>query len=239
MDGLRRAVDEFDTDAFELPVEAAALERARRSVEVSGLLLLGEVHGVLENPLVIMRLMRVLDLTHLALEWPEYLKPELDAYLAEGAPLDHPVWWMGAGNITAGHFAVLKAMAGVRVTLFDGSTSLETWSARDAGMARRVLEAGGAPALVVAGNLHTPIAPIELGKPMGACLAEERPGVESVRIAYGSGSFYNNESRKSDGASVRAGLGVVDGELTVGLPEFGEATVPHLPEELLRERFGW
>ncbi|MEO3806204.1 hypothetical protein [Nonomuraea sp. B1E8] len=29
-----------------------------------------------------------------------------------------------------------------------------------------------------------------------------------------------------------------EGELVVGLPEFGEATVPHLSVELLRERLG-
>src|SRR5207237_5234613 len=37
------------------------------------LLLLGEVHGVRENPLLIRALMQTLALTSLALEWPEVL----------------------------------------------------------------------------------------------------------------------------------------------------------------------
>ena len=237
MDGLLRAVAEFDTDGYELPVTAAALERARRSIGESGLLLLGEVHGVRENPLVILGLMRALGLTSLALEWPEDLKPQLDTYLAQGTGLDLPLWWLGDGRVTAGHLAVLRAMPGVRVTLFDGGMFTGDWSQRDATMAQRVLEAHVEPALVVAGNAHTPTSPTDLGLPMGAFLASARPAVESVRIDYGTGSFYNIEPRHVRGYCAGAGLRVAeDGELVVGLPEFGEATVPHLPVELLRER---
>ncbi|MFG1707484.1 hypothetical protein ACFLIM_30210 [Nonomuraea sp. M3C6] len=239
MDGLLRAVAEFETDDYELPVEAAALDRARRSIEESGLLLLGEVHGVRENPLVVLGLMRALGLASLALEWPADLQPHLDLYLAEGAGLDHPMWWLGDGRVTAGHLAVLGAIAGLTVTLFDGGMFTGDWSQRDALMAQRVLAAHAEPALVVAGNAHTPTAPTDLGLPMGACLASARPSVESVRIDYGTGSFYNVEPRHIRGYSAAAGLRVADDGLVVGLPEFSEATVPHLPVDLLRERLGW
>ncbi|WP_043623958.1 hypothetical protein [Nonomuraea candida] len=236
LDGLIEAVAEFRTDDYALPVERAALDRARRSLEKSGLLLLGEVHGVRENPLIVLWLMRTLGLSNLALEWPENLKPQLDRYLADGSGLDHPLWWLGDGRVTAGHFAMLKALDKPTVTLFDGGMFTGDWSQRDAVMAQRVLTAHIEPALVVAGNAHTLTSPTELGLPMGACLASARSALESVRIAYGVGSFYNITPRQSRGHATAAGLRVLDEELIVGLPEFGEATVPHLPVELLRER---
>jgi hypothetical protein len=238
IDALQRAVAEFDTDHYALPAEPAALDRAAKSLDEAGLLLLGEVHGVRENPLVILWLMRLLGLTDLALEWPEDLRPQLEAYLSGGTGLDHPLWWLGSGSVTAGHLAVLKRIDGLRITLFDGGVFTGDWSERDATMARRVLAARLKPALVVAGNAHTPTSPTDLGVPMGACLAGARPALESVRIDYGTGSFYNFEPRRIKGPCAAAGLRVVDGELVVGLPEFGEATVPHLPFEQLRERLG-
>ncbi|WP_431932722.1 hypothetical protein [Nonomuraea jabiensis] len=236
MDGLLLAVAEFDPDAYELPVEAAALDRARRSIDACGLLLLGEVHGVRENPLVILGLLRLLGLTSLALEWPEQLKPQLDRYLTDGTGLDHPLWWLGDGRVTAGHLAMLRAVPGLRVTLFDGWTHAGDWSQRDALMAQRVLAAHAEPALVVAGNLHTLTSPTDLGLPMGACLATARPSLESVQIDYGTGSFYNFEPRHIRKHPAKAGLGVGEDGLVVGLPEFTEATVPHLPADLLHSR---
>ncbi|GAA4978604.1 hypothetical protein HD597_011032 [Nonomuraea thailandensis] len=238
LDGLLEAVAEFRTDDYELAVEESALERARRSLQETGLLLLGEVHGVRENPLIVLGLMRALELTHLALEWPENLKAQLDVYLADGTGLDHPLWWLGDGRVTAGHFAVLKAIPGLSVTLFDGGMFTGDWSQRDALMAERVLTAHIEPALVVAGNAHTLTSPTELGLPMGACLASARPALESVRIQYGNGSYYNIEPRQSRGYAAVAGLYADEAELLVGLPEFSEATVPHLPVELLRDRLG-
>jgi hypothetical protein len=55
-------------------IEPSALAAARRSQEESGCLLLGEAHGVPENPLVIRALMRAFGLSGLALEWPEGLR---------------------------------------------------------------------------------------------------------------------------------------------------------------------
>ena len=71
---------------LELEAESSAAAAAQRSLDDSGLLLLGEVHGVRENPLLIRELMQVLGLTSLALEWPEDLAPAIAAFLA-GEPL--------------------------------------------------------------------------------------------------------------------------------------------------------
>ncbi|MEO3792856.1 hypothetical protein ABGB14_21805 [Nonomuraea sp. B10E15] len=238
LEGLLKAVTEFDTDAYELAVDTPALDRARRSIDEAGLLLLGEMHGVKENPLIILGLMRALGLTDLALEWPAGLQPQLNAFLSSGTGLDHPLWWIGDGRVTAGHFATFMAIPGLRVTLFDGGMFTGDWSQRDASMARGVLEARVEPALVVAGHAHTRTSWTDLGLPMGACLASARPSLESVRIDYGTGTFYTIGPRRSRGYSERAGLRIAEGELVVGLPEFGEATVPHLSVELLRERLG-
>jgi hypothetical protein len=75
LDALHRAVAGFDVIDPGLVIEPAALAAARRSLDSSGLLLLGEAHGVRENPLLIRALMLAFGLTSLALEWPEDLAP--------------------------------------------------------------------------------------------------------------------------------------------------------------------
>ena len=62
-------------------------------------------------------------------------------------------------------------------------------------MARRILATSppGARTLVAAGNARTPVHPIELGVPMGARVAGQRPGTREVQISYGGGRFYNCE----------------------------------------------
>ncbi len=87
MDRHRLAVDEFDTRSFNLLVEVKSLDLAARSLTESGL----PLHGVQENHLIVQGLMRALRVTTLALEWPEQLKPELNAYLTTQGGLDHPL----------------------------------------------------------------------------------------------------------------------------------------------------
>jgi hypothetical protein len=77
-------------------------------------LLLGEVHGVRENPPLIRALMQMFGLRSLAVEWPDDLAPAMAAFLAGETLADHPQLWFGYGRITAGHLAVLaeRAVAG-------------------------------------------------------------------------------------------------------------------------------
>jgi hypothetical protein len=89
-----------------LAAEPAAAAAARQSLDDSGLLLVGEMHGARENPLLARALMRAFGITRLALEWDEDLAPVFGAFLATGTLADH--WlWSGDGRITAGHLAVL------------------------------------------------------------------------------------------------------------------------------------
>ena len=122
LDTLHRAVAEFAVTDLDLVIEPPALSVARQSLDASGLLLLGEVHGVRENPLLVRALMKAFGLTSLALEWPEELTPMIRAFLASGTLADHPWLWGGDGRITAGHLAVLadRAAAGpLELILFE------------------------------------------------------------------------------------------------------------------------
>jgi len=202
LEEFRLAVADFTVEDLDLSWEPEALAAARRSLAETGLLLVGEVHGVRQNPLLIRALMGTLGVTSLALEWPAELTDMLQTFLREGRLIHHEWLWGGDGRITAGHFAVLqeRARAGsLAVTLFDSMTEPSwSWSDRDEAMGRRLLgsPARDASTLVVAGNAHTHLTPTDLGPPLGARLAQERPGVREIRINYGNGGFYNFQPRR-------------------------------------------
>ena len=187
-----QAVADFPVSDPGLVLEPAAWAGAARSVAESGFVLLGEVHGVRENPLLIRALLRALGLTGLALEWDAELAPLVSGFLAGGALADHPALWSGDGRITAGHLAVLRersAAGPLELTLMDGAlpggmgSPDWSWSQRDEAMAGRVLAAAAGPGmLVVAGNAHTRVRPTDLGVPLGAVLAARRPGVREIGI---------------------------------------------------------
>lgn len=247
---LRQAVSEFEITDLSLACDEDALAVARCSLDESGLLLLGEVHGVRENPLIVRSLLRELGLRSLALEWEEDLAGVVEPFLG-GEPLadDPELMWFGDGRITAGHLAVLRELrvaSPLDLTLFNGTLNAELtpdgelvwdWSQHDREMADRVLAAAvpGQRTLVVAGNAHTPTAPHDLGTPMGAHLRASRTGVRDIRIAYGGGYFYNNGSCRfgpsSPSSPPGARLRLQDGNLILDLPVATEATVPHLPHE--------
>ena len=238
MEELDRAAADFAVADLGLVIEPSALAAARRSLEESGFLLLGEVHGVRENPLVIRALMRAFGLSGLALEWPEDLASVAGAFLAGERLADHPLLWLGDGRITAGHLAVLRehAAAGpLSLTLFDGTMSADwNWSQRDEAMAGRILAAplAATGTLVVAGNAHTRTARTRLGVPLCARLAGQRPGLREIRIRYGGGHFYNIQPRRFRrrlGLRRRARLHEQRGSLVLDLPAAGEAVVPQRP----------
>jgi hypothetical protein len=131
-----------------------------------------------------------------------------------------------------------RAAAGVlSLTLFDGTIGAGwDWSQHDEAMARRILAApaAGTGTLVAAGNAHTPTARTRLGMPLGACLAQQRPGVREVRIRYRSGRYYNIQPHR-----FRRRIGITghrqprlhlrEGILVLDLPTAGEAVVPQRP----------
>jgi hypothetical protein len=235
LEALQRAVNEFDITSFRLNIDPAALAAARQSLDQSGLLLLGEVHGVRQNPLIARALMVALDMTGLALEWPAALAAPVSGFFGDGLVPDHPQLWGGDGRITVGHFALLRerfnAEGLAALTLFDG-VSEAGWSRREAAMAERILNAQlpGSRTLVIAGSAHTALTPTMLGVPIGARLAELRPGVREIRIRYGSGAYYNlTPERFKHQWTLRrqARLRAEGSALVLDLPRAIQARVPH------------
>jgi hypothetical protein len=232
---LRAAVSGFAVSDVDIAFEPDALAAARRSLDGTGLLLLGEFHGVAENPLLARCLMGALGVDSLALEWPADLAPTVEAYLGGDELADHPHLWGGDGRVTAGHLRVLRDMRAegtLTLTLFDAPFGVagQSWSQRDEAMSDRLLgsDAARLPTLVVAGGLHTQTVPGPYGVPLGANLAAVRPGVRGVETRYRSGGFYNLEPRTfSPRPGGRDGLYTSGDRLVVELPEAHEAVVPH------------
>jgi len=235
LEEFQRAVDGFDITSARLTIDPAALAAGRQSLDQSGLLLLGEVHGVRQNPLLARALMAALDVTGLALEWPAELAAAVSGFFADGRVPDHAHLWGGDGRVTAGHFALLRErfLAGRlrALTLFDGVHEAG-WSQGESAMAERILnaQAPGGRTLVIAGNAHTALTPTMLGVPLGARLAEWRPGVREIRIRYGNGTYYNlSPQRFNHQFSLRrtARLRAEGGSLVLDLPAPAQAWVPH------------
>ena len=82
VEDLIQAAAEFMVDDLDLAAEPAAAAAAQQSLDDSGLLLLGEMHGAQENPLLARALMQAFGITRLALEWDEDLAPLMGAFLA-------------------------------------------------------------------------------------------------------------------------------------------------------------
>ena len=232
---FQQAVNEFDVTALRLTIDPAALAAARQSLDESGLLLLGEVHGVRQNPLLARALMAALEVTGLALEWPAGLAAGVSGFFADGRVPDHPQLWDGDGRITVGHFALLRerflAQRLQALTLFDGVDGAG-WSQRESAMAERILNAEGRASrtLVIAGNAHTALTPTMLGVPLGARLAEWRPGVREIHIRYGNGTYYSRSPQRFNqqfSLRRRARLRAEGGSLVLELPAPMKARVPH------------
>jgi len=230
-----------------LAVEDRALREVEGSLDATGLVLLGEIHGILQTAGLIAELVDLLDVNLLALEWPTELADVVATWVTTGTLPDHPFLWLGDGRVTAGHLHLLSQLSSrteaVNLLLFDGldprrvdpatMSSEQMWTARDRGMAERVATAvadRGVRCLAVAGNAHTGLVEGRHGRPMGAWLADDLPELRSITVRYGRGRFYNGASRtldseRRDMTSTR--LHVDHQDLLLDLPAPEEAVVPH------------
>jgi hypothetical protein len=84
VEALIQAAVGFVVADVDLAAEPAAAAAAQQSLDDSGLLLLGEMHGARENPLLARALMQAFGITRLALEWDEDLAPGIESFLATG-----------------------------------------------------------------------------------------------------------------------------------------------------------
>ena len=194
---LRDAAGRRPTRNLDVVFDQDAVQLAGRALADSGTLLLGECHGVAENPAIIRALVDRFAIGTVALEWPAELSGVLGRWAQDGELIDDELLWLGDGRVTAEHLVALRELMrdGVRIALFDrGHAPLRpTWSERDRALAEMALlvTQDCDRALVVAGNAHTPLTDTPHGTPMGAWISRSRPGVREIAIAYGSGRCFN------------------------------------------------
>jgi hypothetical protein len=83
---------------------------------------------------------------------------------------------------------------------------------------------------VIAGNAHTALTPTMLGVPLGARLAEWRPGVREIHIRYGNGTCYHlspHQFKRQFSIRRTARLRAEGSALVLDLPAPVQAWVPH------------
>lgn len=191
----------FIEEIFVIYDEQATQEVAE-NIGKNKLFILGEVHGVKENVDVIYTLFKKFGFRQLALEWNLELKNVAEKYLRSGEVDFVAIKESPDGRITASHFALLKKLKSEEmlenIICFDGDSNEHEWNARDATMAKNILNnLSGILTLVVAGNLHTKTESITFnGEPgeqhsMGENIKREIPDVATGRIEYLSGQYHN------------------------------------------------
>lgn len=240
MPTLAAAITQFPVDGLALEIDPDAAEAVQTSL-AGGRLLLGEVHGVRENPQIVAALIRRFGIGGLALELPPSVAGSLTDWRRGGpVPEVEPLWW-GDGRVTAGHLALLRHRPDLPVAFVDAERlpAGGSWADRDAALAKAVQRLPEVPGgwLVVAGNLHTSLTMTELGPPMGYHLAAAFPTLQSIGISYRSGRFYNAASVAFPGPGDErpldpARLSYRDGELVLTLSRAHEAVVPHRPHRV-------
>ena len=108
IEALIAAVHAFDATPLGLQVDSDADAAVRQSLRRTGLVLLGEGHGIAQTPVLVGELIAWFGLGGIALEWHEDLGPWLDRWITHGVLVD-PVWgsdlagevWGGDGRLTA------------------------------------------------------------------------------------------------------------------------------------------
>jgi hypothetical protein len=184
------------------------LLRAAASVADSGLLVVGEPHGVRETPGVLHALALAVGARAVAFEWShEEMDESVQIFLRSGS-LDFERLWSlpasseffcGDGRITVGHFALLEQLREEgcldQVIVFDRldpDPLRDDWRQRDREMAERLLAEWNdqVPLLVLTGASHARLE-AEDGKTMTMCLADEQPGVVAAMLDYAKGSCWS------------------------------------------------
>ncbi|MDZ4299417.1 MAG: hypothetical protein U1A26_00710, partial [Candidatus Sungbacteria bacterium] len=175
------------------------------ATELAGahLFLLGETHGVLENPNIIYTLYKKFGFRNLYFEWSKGLQNTTGHFLNSGELDFASIEKSCDGRITAGHFSLLKKLktdgALDTVRCFDGLSWSGSWNLRDEQMAKNILtDLPELSTLVVAGKLHTPLVEPEYFKddpirhhPMGEHIKKQIANVLSGRIDYYAGRYHN------------------------------------------------
>jgi hypothetical protein len=183
---FERAVLDYAFD--EVALERGALAAAAHTLRTTGLLVVGEPHGVRQTPAVVYAVARALGIRAIAFEWSHEeladpgrlwtLPPTAEAFC-------------GDGRVTAGHYALLERMRPDQLIAFDrlDAAPPTSWEehvrVREPKLAERLLAEWDRrlPLLVLTGAFHAQLSSPD-GEPMAAFLARELPGLEPAMLAY-------------------------------------------------------
>jgi len=186
---------------------ADALEHALAAVRESGMLVVGEPHGVRETPGVLYSLTTALDTHAVAFEWShEEMDPVVQELVRSGSLGLEALWslgdsaefFCGDGRITAGHFALLQRLRDEdrlgQVILFDRldpEPAPPDWQVRDRQMAERLLQQWNRrdSLLVLVGAFHAQL-DVEEGVTMTMHVAGEVP-LRPAMIEYAEGRCWS------------------------------------------------
>ncbi len=174
----------------------------------------GEMHGVKENPSIVYTLIKKFGFRQLGIEWDKENQRVVDLFQNEGALDYNTIMNSCDGRITAGYFSMLKKVKDEglvdSVFFFDDKDS---WNRRDEVMAEEIIgkTANGLPTLIIAGSAHADLRDIREGDgtvhPSMVKFLENKGKAFSLgEIHYLSGKFFNNQLKDFkfvDGAKER------------------------------------
>ena len=204
-DEFRSAIEAHRLQAIALAAEA--VEAARLAVQESGMLVVGEPHGVRETPGVLYSLATALGARAVAFEWSHAeMDGAVQTFVRNGSLDLERVWslpasaefFCGDGRITAGHFALLERLRDEgrldQVILFDRldpGPAPGDRQAREREMAERLLAQWKrrGPVLVLVGAFHAQL-DADDGETMAMRLAREVP-LRPAMIDYAEGRCWS------------------------------------------------
>lgn len=244
-----KAIESAEIKEIEVDFEEQGVNALNGELSVAKLFLLGETHGVKENPDIIYTLFRKFGFKQLALEWDKKLQEPVEKFLETGELDFETIQSSPDGRITAEHFALLKKLKDEglleSVVCFDEEPPSGEWDARDINMAKNIIaNLSNGTTLVIAGKLHTEVAPITLDDekgehhPMGENVKKQISDVPSGKIKYVTGQFHNFGTQEFEPKSENMELPKAkfyksaDGLYVFELPEAHPAVVPNPSETL-------
>jgi hypothetical protein len=189
----------------ETPLERAPLEIVRRSLDRTGVVVLGESHGIAATANAILALVRRLGARALALEWSHDEVGEVVEAVVSTGRIDLDALWRvpaggdvfaGDGRFTAGHVAVLEHLVATgeleQVILLDALAL--AGPERERTMAARLVESlrPGLRTIAVVGQAHSARASIAGAESMFAHVERALlPGVGNGTLAFRSGTCHH------------------------------------------------
>jgi hypothetical protein len=246
---FRQAVEGYDLQEIETDFDESAVNSLRQQLAETQAFILGEMHGVKENPDVIYTLFKKFGFNNIALEWSSR---EFGEFIQEFLVNDNlnfeDIKDSRDGRITAGHFALLKKLKDEdllgKIILFDENTIGETSeNERDLEMSQNLLDGlGEGNTLIIAGHWHTQVNPVlepdgTTKHPMGEHIKNSIPNIPFGNIRYQKGQYHNFGTRdfliKPDIAPISKATFRLseEGKYIYTIPEAHSAIVPNSNNE--------